>query len=144
VSNTALSKTANREVILVIGDDPFAAGVTARLLDFAGYRVVLAQDAWPEAELASDLVRTVNAVVLNLREPNSDVAAAVGRTRRLSGDAPIVLCTPSPREEIQTQISNDSSVEILSKPYLFTELQIAVRKAARLRHAPSFSRPISP
>ena len=116
--------------ILVVDDDPTAADVLRETLEAAGHEVIVAE----EGRLALDGLDAVSPdlIVLDLQLPDADGLVLCTQLRQRT-DAPIILCTGTPRRRdavIGLRLGADDYVR---KPIDVAELQARVEALLRRR-----------
>ena len=100
--------------ILVVDDDQFVRATLKNMLEFMGYKVVLANDGIEGLEVF--LKKHIDLVLTDLEMPLMDGGSLAHMIKHNSPETPVVLVTDSETEEVKVRLRNGSVDSVLAKP----------------------------
>lgn len=112
--------------ILVVDDEALVRGLTCRILERMGHRVLSAADGAEGLEVFRAHHDEIDALVLDQTMPNMAGHEVVARLRREGYATPILVVTGYSAESVLAEIGRASAVRILLKPFRRQELVDAV------------------
>ncbi len=119
----------NGELVLVVDDESPIRSVVRRILEGAGYRVLLAADGREAVAVFSRHHDAVSAVVTDMSMPLMDGRALIAALRALAPGLPVVASSGMVEEPDVSAPSGLARVFFLPKPYVGDALLHAVRAA---------------
>ena len=119
-----------RELVLVVDDEPAIARVLTAALDARGFCVVAAGTGRAALEAAAH--RTPAAIILDLGLPDLDGVEVCRRIRAWS-DVPIIVLTAEDTEHRKVLALDDGADDYVTKPFSTPELLARLRAALRHR-----------
>ncbi len=126
---------ANRDLILVVDDDPKIVALVRAYLARAGFDVITATDGREAVRIARE--RRPRLVVLDLMLPEVD-GYGVARQLRAEGDVPILMLTARGGLHDRLRGLTEGADDYLGKP--FAPSEVVARIQAILRRAPPAGR----
>ena len=128
-STTPLEEVmAERQVILIIEDDPDIARIVNFELDDAGYGVLLAKDGVTGLTMAREAKPDL--VVLDLGLPDLD-GAEIARRLRKTSDTPIIVLTAMDSVGTKVSLLEGGADDYLTKPFAPEELLARIKVQLR-------------
>jgi CheY-like chemotaxis protein len=115
------------ETLLVAEDDEMVRAVVVRILELAGYHVLIARDGVEAVECFAAHADEVRLVILDVIMPLRGGVEALARIRDIRSDIPALL-TSGYSEATKLEALGSSASAILKKPYAPTELLRRVRE----------------
>lgn len=129
-------RSGTPETILVVDDEPGVRDVTRRVLERAGFAVVVAGDV-EAATAALDQEGPFDLVLTDLSLPDGDGKEVAGLARGHLPGVPVLLMSGySERSEQEELLQGSGITEYLSKPFTRDQLVDAVRSALEARRGP--------
>ena len=127
------ARARGQGTVLVVEDDAAVRRVTARILEGAGYRVLVAASAQEALELAA-AERELKVVVSDIVMPGTDGLALLSKLRSLHPGLPAVFVTGY-SEQLLAERGLDATAggAVLSKPFSAAALLNAVAQQAQRR-----------
>ena len=123
-----------RGKVLIVDDEPGVSGAARRVLEAAGYAVIVAGDGQAGVAALAEHA-DVQVVLLDLTLPRLSGADAFRAMRRLRPDVPVVLSSGYDRDDAAGLIGADVA-GFLPKPWSIEQLTAAVARAADGRGQP--------
>lgn len=128
---SAADPTGNRprgdgKTVLVIDDEEEVRMVARKLLEAAGFTVLVAADGRDGLETFRNFHEQVSAVLLDMTMPPPDGRATLRDLRVIRSDVPVVLCTGYGQQEVLASFGPDRPTSFLRKPFTAGELHAAV------------------
>jgi len=103
--------------ILVADDDKSIREVTGKLLEMAGYTVLLAGDSWSAVETLRENAAVVRLVLLDLCMPGGEGAETYDLLREIVPEIPILVMTGYPEAETRRQLGGREVAALIEKPF---------------------------
>jgi len=103
--------------ILVADDDESIREVTGKLLELAGYTVLLAGDSPSTVETLREHASAVRLVMLDLCMPGGEVAETYDLLREIVPGIPILVMTGYPESETRRQLGGREVAALVEKPF---------------------------
>jgi len=103
--------------VLVADDDGSIREVTGKLLEMAGYTVLLAGDSWSAVETLRENAATVRVVLLDLCMPGGEGAETYDALREIAPEIPILVMTGFPESETRRQLGGREVAALIEKPF---------------------------
>lgn len=130
-----------RGTILVVDDERTIRGVAQRMLERAGFRVLLAEDGRQAAEVFREHAGEIAAVLLDLTMPRMGGEEAYRELRRVRPDVRVLMMSGYNEFEIQARFAGKGLAGFLQKPFkseeLLAKLHDILGPGAPSREAPS-------
>ncbi len=123
-----------RELVLVVDDEPAIARVLTAALDARGYGVISAGTGHDAIDAVTR--RTPAAVILDLGLPDLDGVEVCRRIRAWS-EVPIIVLTADDTEHRKVVALDDGADDYVTKPFSTPELLARLRVALRHRRDPA-------
>jgi two-component system cell cycle sensor histidine kinase/response regulator CckA len=108
--------------ILVADDDAAILEVTGKLLELAGYTVLLAEDSESVVETLRENADVVRVVILDLTMPGAEGGQNVDYLRKVVPDIPIIVMTGYPEPQTRQKLGTREVAAFLEKPFQPPEL----------------------
>ena len=104
--------------ILLAEDEDLVRRLAKRVLERAGYRVVVARDGAEAVEIVEGGARGIDLALLDVVMPKASGAEVAARLRAVRPDVPVIFCSGYSRQMVDEgwRIEGDE-VELLLKPY---------------------------
>jgi two-component system nitrogen regulation response regulator GlnG len=132
--------------ILIVDDEEAVCWTLERALTREGHRVSVAASAEQAFVLAQK--HPPDAIILDVRLPGLDGLSALGRLRRLSGDAPVIVVTAFGNLSTAVRAVEGGAFDYLAKPFDLDQALDAVARALQRRalqdHLPPDTAPAAP
>ena len=120
--------TGGGETILVAEDDDAVRRIVVRILEFAGYRVLQAEDGQAAVALLNR-GEAIDLVLLDVVMPELGGKAAFEEIRRIAPGLPIIFCSGYTGDALPASLLAREQLRLLSKPFRPETLLEAVREA---------------
>ena len=117
VAGPALSSFGGSETILVAEDDPMVRDIARRILDKAGYKVLLAADGDEAIEMFRAHRDEIAVVLLDAIMPKVSGHDAYHCIKHDCPDARVIFCSGYDPETAQSQFVADENLRLVQKPY---------------------------
>jgi PAS domain S-box-containing protein len=118
--------TSGAALVLVVDDEPHVRSVSRRILERAGYKVLLAEDGQMALELARDA--PVRLALVDATMPGMSGAQVLRALASLRPGLPLVLMSGYAREEVRDAAAA-AAAGFVAKPFTPDQLRAAVRSA---------------
>jgi signal transduction histidine kinase len=129
VARAALRGVPGREkCILFVDDEPAVREVGKRMLERAGYRVMIASDGQEAIRLFRERPDEISCVILDLTMPVMDGEQTCQEIRMIRGDVPIIISSGYSEEEVTGRFADQDLGGVLAKPYQSSSLIGMVRR----------------
>ncbi|MEN9579409.1 MAG: hypothetical protein RJA70_2418 [Pseudomonadota bacterium] len=122
-------RTPATGTVLVADDHPMVTALARRVLEAAGYQVLVARDGEEAVELFREFQTTVDAVVLDLTMPKLNGHEALLQLAELKPSVRVVLTSGYSEQDATAQLGGQPVATFLRKPWLPEQLLDAVRVA---------------
>jgi len=103
--------------ILVADDDPMVRSVVRRVLERAGYEVVLAFDGAEALAVFGARRGEIRGVILDVTMPTMGGVEALRRLREIDPVIPVLLASGYAEQETSIQLAGDGFATLLEKPF---------------------------
>jgi two-component system nitrogen regulation response regulator GlnG len=113
--------------VLIIDDEEAVCWALKRAFERAGHRVTVASSA--EEGLDAAAAKRPDAVILDVRLPGMDGLEALGRLRRLTNDAPVIVITAHGNLSTAVRAVEGGAFDYLAKPLDLSQALDAVSRA---------------
>jgi len=132
---TAAPFSADGKTILLVEDEDMIRDVTQRALEFAGYRVITANDGAHAFALFHRHREEIALVLTDMMMPVMDGAALVSALRRVDPQIPVIAASGLNDNNNQIKAAQAGIAHFLCKPYTTAALLAAIARAtAQPRH----------
>jgi signal transduction histidine kinase/CheY-like chemotaxis protein len=116
------------QVVLVVDDEEAVRAVTRRMLEAAGYRVLVAEDGVQALEMYRRHRDVVRLALVDLTMPRMHGEDALRALRDLRRDLPVVLMSGYAESDVMGRFAGAGPSAFLQKPFRPVELLEAVRR----------------
>ena len=125
--HTRIDPHSDRRTVLIADDEELLREVSSRILEEAGYRVLLANDGLQAVEGVKRYGSELDLVILDVMMPNMTGREAFGLIEKIDPDLPLMFCTGHDPE-----VSCDGTVPpgypVVHKPFTSEALVSSVRE----------------
>lgn len=118
------SETPSSGSILIVDDEPAVAEMLRDIFVSQGYEVDAATNGGDAVMLAS--LSRPDAVVLDIKLPDTTGAEVLARLRELDDSIPVVMLSGSDDEDLARALLKAGAMDYLRKPFQFDQLLQAV------------------
>lgn len=125
----------DRDLILVVDDEPMIVDLLRTYLTGLGYQVAAAGNG-AEA-LGHVSVTRPDAVVLDLKLPDMSGAEIFGRLRAIDDSIPVLMLTANTDEAVARGLLKAGALDYICKPVRLEVLEVAVTTAVSVGRRPS-------
>jgi DNA-binding NtrC family response regulator len=115
--------------VLVVEDELLIRWSIAETLAHAGHVVIEAEDGAAAVRALTDAAETVDAVVLDLRLPDSNDLRLLATIRRLSPASTVILMTAFGTEEVANGALALGAYQVIHKPFDMHDLEPLLLRA---------------
>jgi two-component system, cell cycle sensor histidine kinase and response regulator CckA len=105
------------ETILLAEDEELVRNLAVRVLERAGYRVLVARDGEAALEIVEAQAKEIDLALIDVVMPKVSGRDVCLRLRAMRPDVPVVFCTGYSRQVLDESWIPDEGVELLVKPY---------------------------
>lgn len=123
-------KSAKR--VLVVDDEPLVRWSIAETLRAHGFDIVEASDAHSALTLILDSATDPDAVMLDLKLPDSDDLSLLAAVRRILPKVPVILMTAFSTQEVADEARRLGVFTVLDKPFELDELDLLIERALEM------------
>jgi signal transduction histidine kinase len=116
-------------VVLFVDDEEILRSLGKRMLQRAGFSVLIANDGEEAIRLFSEHRKEIACVVLDLTMPKMDGAEVLHELRLISPGVRVILSSGYSEEAAMARFSSQGLIGFLQKPYEFDRMLAALRKA---------------
>lgn len=116
------------EMVLVAEDEESVRRLAARVLQEAGYRVVVASDGWEALQLLETHGDEIRVFVLDAVMPGATGSAVRDRVLERRPDALVILCTGYSADILGDRVLTEGGSVVLRKPYGAAQLLGLIRE----------------
>lgn len=120
------STSGGSGTILVVDDEEMILSITSRILDHAGYRVLIASDGEEATEIFKRHANEVTLVILDLSMPGMTGTEVFRELRKINPEAVIALSTGLADEEEKPDLEGIEPSGFINKPYEMTTLLASI------------------
>jgi DNA-binding response OmpR family regulator len=125
-----LSQKPSRGSILIVDDEPAVAEMLCDIFTSQGYAVDGASNGGDALMLAS--LSRPDAVVLDIKLPDTTGAEVLARLQQLDDSIPVVMLSGSDDEELARTLLKAGAMDYIRKPFQFDQLTQAVSLAVEV------------
>jgi CheY-like chemotaxis protein len=115
--------------ILLADDEETIRNLGRRMLQRAGFEVILADDGREAIEKFASEKDTICLVILDLTMPHSDGETCYREMRRLKPDVKVILSSGYSEQDIVSRFAGKGLAGFVQKPYTTEELLAKIREA---------------
>jgi two-component system, NtrC family, nitrogen regulation response regulator GlnG len=119
--------------LLIVDDEEAISWSLRKAFERAGYKVSVAASAESAFELAGELA--FDAVILDVHLPGMDGITALGKLRKLTREAPVIVITAHGNLSTTVKAVEGGAFEYLPKPFNLSQALDAVARAVKTRPA---------
>jgi CheY-like chemotaxis protein len=120
-----------KELILVVDDEPDLRDITEIALQKYAYRVLTASDGIEAVALYAQYKDEISVVLLNMMMPYMDGPTAIRTLQKIKPSVKIIAVSGLPSSEMIAEATCLGVTAFLSKPYTAKELLKTLQKAAQ-------------
>lgn len=117
--------------VLVVDDEPLIRWSVSETLADSGHQVVECGDAQSARNAVRDATRPFDAIVLDLRLPDSEDLSLLSSLRRMAPRTEVILMTAYGSPEIVGAALDLGAFRVLNKPFEVQDVARLVEEAAR-------------
>ena len=118
--------------VLVVDDEPLVRWSIAETLRAHGCDIVEASDAHGALEVVLDSALEPDAVMLDLKLPDSDDLSLLEAVRRTLPQVPVILMTAFGTPEVIDEAKRLGAFTVLDKPFELDELDLLIERALEM------------
>ncbi len=115
--------------VILADDDEIVRGVGQRMLQRAGFGVLLAATGREAIELFLNRKEEVTCIILDLTMPHMDGEAAFQRIREISDDVPVLISSGYDERHVLERFAGKSISGFVQKPYQAADFLAKIRDA---------------
>lgn len=115
--------------ILLADDESAIRDLGQRILQKAGFDVVVAKDGHEAASLFQQHAPTIRAILLDLTMPNMSAEEAFDKLQEIEKSVPIIICSGYTEQEVTTRFGNKPIAGFIQKPFRLADVIGAVKQA---------------
>ena len=108
---------ASNGLILLVDDETIVRNVAKKMLERAGFKVLLAQSGWEAVQLVEKQADEIACIILDLTMPTMDGTKTLAAIRQKNTRIPVVLSSGYGEEEAKSRLHDHDVVAFLQKPY---------------------------
>lgn len=128
-TQTAVSIPAGgSETILLAEDDETIGRLTSRILESAGYTVLLANNGEEAMELGKKHLLRLDMALLDVVMPKKNGKEVYAALKQMRPDLPVLFCSGYSENAIHTNFVLDSGISLIQKPFSTAKLLEKVRQ----------------
>jgi len=124
-------KPRERNIVLVIDDNPFSRALTGHGLESLGWEALLAPDVATGVAMFRESNRRIAAVVLDLETVESDDRRVLRELRSLRRDVPLIVCGNGSAGAACRRFSDAAGADFLARPFSHSDLHDVLHRAVR-------------
>ena len=121
-------KLSNKELILLVDDEPIMQDLGKDMLEEHGYRVMVATDGVEAIELYRKHSKDIDLVILDLLMPRLDGGQTYIEMKKINRNVKAFFCTGYTPQEMIGSLLAAESLRALQKPFRPTEFMSTVRE----------------
>ncbi len=115
--------------VLLVDDEIIVRNVAQKMLERAGFRVLVAQSGWEALQLLDEYPHSdIACIILDLTMPNMDGAKTLRAIRKKNTYIPVILSSGYSEEEATSRLSKHHIAAFLQKPYKASTLVELLRR----------------
>ncbi|MCF6301866.1 MAG: response regulator [Devosiaceae bacterium] len=115
------------ERILLVEDDESVMAFSSRALEATGYEVYKADGGEEALEILDEINYEIDLMISDVMMPEMDGPTLMLEVREHLPDLNVIFVSGFAEDEVRSKLSDDRSVEFLSKPYSFDQLNSKVK-----------------
>jgi len=115
-------RPASQSTVLVVEDEEGVRNILQTFLSHAGYQVQAFEDGQSALDYFSEHKQDVDIVILDMSMPNMSGTQVLVRLREQGLEAPVIVCSGEPREDVIVKLAHLHVDEIIAKPFKYKEL----------------------
>jgi len=117
--------------ILVVDDDEMVRGLAQRMVEYLGFRALLAGDGAEAVRVYRSNADQIVCVILDLSMPEMDGVATFLALRSLRSDVKVILCSGFNEQEATQRFAGQGLAGFIQKPYVLDDLQVTLQRVVR-------------
>ncbi len=117
-----------KERILLVEDDESVMAFSSRALEATGYKVFMADGGEEALEILDEIDYEIDLMISDVMMPEMDGPTLMTKVRETLPDLSVIFVSGFAEDEVRSKLSDDRSVEFLSKPYSFDQLNTKVKE----------------
>lgn len=117
-----------RRAVLLVDDEETVRDVGSRMLEAAGFPVIVAADGVEALEIARERRREIACVVLDLSMPRLGGEDVLRELQQLAPDLPVILSSGYDEQEATSGIGSGEIAGFVQKPYRLASLAAVIRR----------------
>ncbi len=127
-SERVVKDLTGQERILLVEDDESVMAFSSRALEATGYKVYQAEGGEEALELLDEINYEIDLMISDVMMPEMDGPTLMVKVREHLPDLSVIFVSGFAEDEVRSKLSDDRSVEFLSKPYSFDQLNSKVKE----------------
>lgn len=121
----------DKGTVLVVDDQEVVREVNKRILEAAGFNVLLAADGQEGVELLQSHRDEILVVLLDLSMPNMSGEETYEELKRIRGDLPVLFYSGYHEEELASRFTDEGLAGFIQKPYRGADLIAKLHEVAQ-------------
>jgi two-component system, cell cycle sensor histidine kinase and response regulator CckA len=117
------------ETILLVEDEAAVRTLAAKVLERAGYRVLLASDGLEAQRIFADHPASIALIVMDVVMPRMGGREAYGKISEIQPNVPIIFCSGYSEGALHGGFVIPQTMQLIEKPYAPDELLSKIRTA---------------
>ena len=110
------------KIILVVDDEEIVRDTTRTILEFAGYKVIVAKDGFEAVDRFQEASEQISCVLLDFRMPGKNGEETLSEIREINSVTPVVLVSAYCNEDSVKRMIQSGLSGLISKPYRCEDL----------------------
>lgn len=115
-------KKKNGGRILLVDDEGIVRSVAQKMIERAGFNVLVAQNGWEALRLLDQYLEAIDCIILDLTMPSMDGAKTLNAIRDRSTRIPVILSSGYGEDEVSSRLCTEHIAAFLQKPYKASDL----------------------
>lgn len=115
-------KRKNGGRILLVDDEGIVRSVAQKMIERAGFNVLVAQNGWEALRLLDQYLEAIDCIILDLTMPSMDGAKTLAAIRDRSTRIPVILSSGYGEDEASSRLCKEHIAAFLQKPYKASDL----------------------
>ncbi len=124
-----LEARGGKETILLVDDEEIIRNLAKDILEFKGYRIVLARDGFEAINIYKQANKNIDLVILDMIMPKLGGKETFRKLKEINPSIKCILSSGYTKETIAREILEEGVLGFVQKPYRVSELSSIVRTA---------------
>jgi PAS domain S-box-containing protein len=104
-------------LILLVDDEHIVRSVATKMLERAGFKVLVAQSGWEAVQFVEQQADEIACIILDLTMPTMDGTKTLAAIRQRNTHIPVILSSGYGEEEAKSRLHDHDVASFLQKPY---------------------------